>query len=91
MIEENKKVMAVLDTSDLREIVFSLLDAWENRRAEEAEVDEVVPKHEANSLPNMGKSEATLMRWDKSGYLPKVRIGRKIGYRKSDLKKIGAL
>lgn len=83
--------MLVVELSDLREIVNDLCDDWKAKQDELSRNDAVITKEEANALPTMGKSEATLMRWDKNGYLPKVRIGRRVGYRLSDLKKIGAL
>lgn len=33
-------------------------------------------------------TDMTLSRWDKSGYLPKTRIGRKIFYRAEDVARI---
>jgi len=35
-----------------------------------------------------GITDMTLSRWDKSGYLPKTRVGRKIFYRVEDVARI---
>lgn len=36
----------------------------------------------------LGVDETTLWRWDKSGYLKKIRIGGKVRYRESDVIKL---
>lgn len=36
----------------------------------------------------LGVSRSTLWRWDKEGYLPKIKRGKKITYRLSDVERI---
>lgn len=49
-----------------------------------ADPDVLIYKDEARRLLG-GVSSVTLTRWDRSGYLPKQHIGRKVCYRRGDI------
>lgn len=49
--------------------------------------DGLLPKDEVAALCG-GVTDMTLARWDKSGYLPKTRIGRRVFYRAEDVARI---
>lgn len=36
----------------------------------------------------LGVDKSTLWRWDKCGYLPKVKVGSKVRYRESDVRNL---
>jgi hypothetical protein len=46
----------------------------------------LVPKSDVKL--SLGVCDRTLARWAKTGYLPRVRVGKGIYYRVSDLKKL---
>jgi len=59
------------------------------------ELEEIVISEKAETYPTrkqaceiLGIDEATAWRWDKKKYLPAIRIGGKVRYRMSDIKKI---
>ena len=75
-------VQVVLTLADLREYSLALLAETVERPTTD---DQLVPLCEAKKLPYISTSDATLGRWDKSGYLTKRKIGGKVYYRREDL------
>lgn len=74
------------DVLDLLTHIYELgrADEQERRCSEDAEI--FLTKKEAMRL--LGKSESTLWKWEKSGFLVSIRRGGSITYKKSDVDKI---
>lgn len=53
----------------------------------QASQDDFVYCDEARKLLG-GVSYMTLSRWDKTGYLPKYHVGRRVAYRRADIMKL---
>lgn len=82
----NNNITVAVTLADLREYSLSLMaDAAKTAKLEE---DELISLEDAKKRPSISASDATLFRWDKSGYLPKTKIGGKVFYKLSDIKKI---
>ncbi len=79
-------VTVAVSLADLREYSLSLLS--ESHSEVKQGEDGLIPLEDAKKRPYISNSDATLYRWDKSGYLPKVKVGGKVFYRLSDIKKI---
>jgi predicted DNA-binding transcriptional regulator AlpA len=72
--------------ADLKEWTLSLLS--ESHSENKPKEDELISLEDAKKRPSISNSDATLYRWDKTGFLPKVKIGGRVFYRLSDIKKI---
>ena len=86
LITSGANVTVAVSLADLREYSLSLLS--ESHSEVKQGEDELFSLEDAKKKPYISISDATLYRWDKSGYLPKVKIGGKVFYRQSDIKKI---
>jgi hypothetical protein len=79
-------ITVAVSLADLKEYSLSLM-AQSHSDTKQKE-NELITIEMAKKRPSISNSDATLYRWDKSGYLPKVKIGGKIFYRLSDIEKI---
>lgn len=67
----------------------SAIKQWTAEQIEEwAAKEKEVMLDEATVLKRLGKSRATLWRWNTSGYLPCYKIGGKNCYKQSDIERI---
>lgn len=55
-------------------------------KQEEQKEDPLVPRNLVNERLHVDNS--TLWRWDKTGYLKAIRIGRSVYYKESDVKRL---
>ena len=75
----------VINAVDLREAFLQ----W----TAEMKQSEAIPQEETYLSANetadkLGVDLSTLWRWDKSGYLKKIKVGNKVRYRESDIRKL---
>ena len=71
------------------EVLKSAFRQWVAEQMEEWTAKEKeVMLDEASVLKRLGKSRATLWRWNTSGYLPCYKVGGKNCYRQSDIERI---
>lgn len=76
--------MFILNKEDLREVIN---EAMTQRQAEIENEDEILyTVNQTAAILEVDKS--TLWRWHRDGYLVKIKIGRKVRYRKSDVMRI---
>lgn len=85
LIKTGANVQLVISATDLREAFMS----WSEEIGSENSLDKpenYLTIHEVSNKLRVDTS--TLWRWDKSGYLKKIKIGGKIRYRESDVLKL---
>ena len=75
----------VINALELKEVFLK----W----AEDMRQPNTAPKAESylsaqETADKLGVDVSTLWRWDKSGYLKKIKVGNKIRYRESDVLKL---
>ena len=75
-------VQLVVNAEELKNIIQSILLDYSNSKKEESYISE------SEVLAKYKVSRPTLWRWNKSGYLVKVKFGAKVMYRTSDVEKI---
>lgn len=80
-----QNIQLVLSASDLdtvvRNVVSDLLSSMEEKKK-----DELISRKAVNERLHVDNS--TLWRWDKTGYLKAVHVGRAVYYHESDIIKI---
>lgn len=81
LLKEGKVILAV-SAADLKEFGLELI-AMAKESNEKEEDNELLTIKECCEILNVTKG--TLWRWNKSGYLQSVKIGRNPYYRKSDI------
>lgn len=85
IIKSGANVSITVNAFDLREFFLSLvseqIDKVDSKPSEIYITAEEVSK-------KLSVDKSTLWRWDKSGYLPKIKMGGKIRYRLSDIEKL---
>lgn len=85
IMESGANVTLAVSTKDLRDYSTNLLNDF---------LKQFKPKPEETYLTvedvcrRLSVDASTLWRWNKIGYLPKVKVGAKVRYRESDIKKI---
>lgn len=85
LINSGTNVAVTISLLDLREWALELMNESKQEKEEDVSdnylsVGEVIDKLRVNA--------STLWRWDKSGYLKKLKVGRKVRYRESDVIKL---
>lgn len=80
-----------ISLSDLlrsQEILIEKVRAEERKAIENelGEIDDLIPRSAVQK--KLGVDPSTLWRWEKAGYLGAVRIGTKVFYRVSSVKKV---
>ena len=85
LIKEGANVQLVINALDLREAFLQW--AAEMKQSEPVRQEEVylTAKEAAKKL---GVDLSTLWRWDRSGYLKKIKVGKSVKYRGSDIRKL---
>ncbi|MBV8038868.1 helix-turn-helix domain-containing protein [Bacteroides sp. AN502] len=85
LINSGANVAVTISLLDLREWALELMNESKQEKEEDVSdnylsVGEVIDKLRVNA--------STLWRWDKSGYLKKLKVGGKVRYRESDVIKL---
>lgn len=79
---DNKNIQLVVSASDLETVIKNIVTETMGQIAsasKDAKITRVA------TLKRLGKSEATLWRWERSGYLKPIRKGKEVFYRESDI------
>lgn len=82
LLESNASVSVCVSLADLKEFVREMVAEAEAARPVVEEEKYLTIKDVCGIL---GVTKGTLWRWDKSGYLKAIRIGRNPQYRLSDI------
>ena len=85
ILESGANVSFTINALDLKEWMLELVEEQRNRSTQPAKERLLSPK-EASCKLHVDLS--TLWRWDKAGYLKKVKLGNKAYYRMSDINKL---
>ena len=85
LIKQGSKVQLVINACDLKEAFMQWAEENANSQANSREEVYLSANETAEKL---GVDLSTLWRWDKSGYLKKIKLGKKIIYRKCDVIKL---
>lgn len=85
LINSGTNVAVTISLLDLREWALELMNESKQEKEEAVSdnylsVGEVIDKLKVNA--------STLWRWDKTGYLKKLKVGGKVRYRESDVIKL---
>ena len=83
LLKTGANVQLVINALDLKEAFLQWSE--ETRKEEPREEIYLTAKETAEKL---GVDVSTLWRWDKAGYLKKIKIGNAIRYRESDVTKL---
>ena len=86
LLKTGSNVQLVINALDLREAFLQWNE--ELKQAKPAETKEESYLSAKETADKLGVDVSTLWRWDKSGYLKKIKVGKKIIYRKSDVLKL---
>ena len=87
ILTSGANVSFTITATDLKEFLFEIAE-------EQAQTKSTVPAQSEKYLTaqetadKLGVDVSTLWRWDKSGYLRKIKVGNKIRYRESDVLKL---
>lgn len=85
LIKQGSNVQLVINACDLKEAFMQ----WNAEMKQSEPVQKEETYLTANETADkLGVNLATLWRWDKSGYLKKIKVGKKIIYRESDVIKL---
>lgn len=85
ILNSGANISITVSVSDLREWILELI-AEQKQQALPIEDEVLLTAKE--TAKKLGVDESTLWRWDRSGYLKKIKIGNVIRYRESDILKI---
>ena len=87
ILSSGTTTLLVVSPTDLKEFALSLISEREEEKKSNIPAHETyLTQDEVSAKSQVDKS--TLWRWDKSGYLTKVRVGGKVRYRLSDVTKL---
>ena len=87
ILSSGTTTLLVVSPTDLKEFALSLISEREEEKKSNIPAHETyLSQDEVSAKLQVDKS--TLWRWDKSGYLTKVRVGGKVRYRLSDVTKL---
>lgn len=82
ILKTSANVSFTISALDLREWMLELIEEQNKSSIPSTPEKYFTAKETADKL---GVDVSTLWRWDKSGYLKKIKIGNKIRYRESDV------
>ena len=85
ILQTGANVQLVINALDLKE---AFLQWNEEMRQPDTEVKSESYLSAQETADKLGVDVSTLWRWDKSGYLKKIKVGSKIRYRESDVVKL---
>lgn len=78
-------VQLVINALDLKEAFLQWNEEMKQSEPVQKEEGYLTAKETADKL---GVDLSTLWRWDRSGYLKKIKVGNKVRYRESDIRKL---
>lgn len=84
-IKANTNVQLVINALDLKEAFLQW--AAEMKQSEPVQKEEVYLSAK-EAAKKLGVDLSTLWRWDRSGYLKKIKVGKSVKYRGSDIRKL---
>lgn len=85
LLRNGANVQLVINAIDLKE---AFLQWSEEMRIPDTETREESYLTAQETAEKLGVDVSTLWRWNKSGYLKKIKVGSKIRYRESDVLKL---
>ena len=85
LLRNGANVQLVINALDLKE---AFLQWSEEMRIPDTETREESYLTAQETAEKLGVDVSTLWRWNKSGYLKKIKVGSKIRYRESDVLKL---
>lgn len=85
IITSGASVQLVIDAIDLKEAFLQWNEEMRQPNTETKAESYLSAQETADKL---GVDVSTLWRWDKSGYLKKIKVGNKVRYRESDVIKL---
>lgn len=85
IITSGASVQLVIDAIDLKEAFLQWNEEMRQPNTETKAESYLSAQETADKL---GVDVSTLWRWDKSGYLKKIKVGNKVRYRESDVVKL---
>lgn len=83
---ENAHVSVMVSIADLKEFAMELIAEARELGKSERQPEEYMTANEVADL--LGVTANTLWRWNKSGYLTHVKMGKRTYYKKSDIEKM---
>ena len=86
LIKEGANVQLVINALDLREAFLEWNEELKQSKPAEAKEESYLSARE--TADKLGVDVSTLWRWNKSGYLKKIKVGNKTRYRESDIIKL---
>ena len=86
LIKEGANVQLVINALDLREAFMQWNEELKQSKPAEAKEESYLSARE--TADKLGVDISTLWRWDRSGYLKKIKVGNKTRYRYSDIIKL---
>ena len=86
LIKEGANVQLVINALDLREVFLQWNEELKQSKPAEAKEESYLSARE--TADKLGVDISTLWRWDRSGYLKKIKVGNKTRYRESDIIKL---
>lgn len=84
-LETGANIQLVINALDLKE---AFLQWNEEMRQSDTEVKAELYLSAQETADKLGVDVSTLWRWDKLGYLKKIKVGNKVRYRESDVLKL---
>lgn len=85
-LESGANVSFTITAMDLKEFLFEVAEQAQAKNTVPAQLEKYLTAQE--TAEKLGVDVSTLWRWDKTGYLKKIKVGRKIQYRESDVLKL---
>ena len=85
ILTSGANVSFTITATDLKEWMLELI-AEQKKSTVPAQPEKYLTAQE--TADKLGVDVSTLWRWDKSGYLKKIKVGNKIRYRESDVLKL---
>ena len=85
ILKSGANVSFTITALDLKEWVLELIEE-QKKNSVPAQPEKYLTAQEA--AKKLGVDLSTLWRWDKSGYLKKIKVGNKNRYRESDIVKL---
>ena len=85
ILRTGANVSFTITALDLKEWMLELIEA-QNKSSIPATTEKYFTAQE--TADKLGVDVSTLWRWDKTGYLKKIKVGNKIRYRESDVIKL---
>lgn len=84
ILESGANVQLVINALDLKEAFLQWCEETKSKDTTQSEKYLTA----SETVKRLGVDLSTLWRWDKTGYLKKVKRGSKVFYKESDIKKL---